>query len=529
MPSFARFAHCRDVQEDVLRQHGGQSGENLAGLPTPPLKADDVGLEEDGASIPEIRHGLRRERHVGVALDRNAELLGRGLKEVAVARRALRVQLEVDDAALAQQDQLDVLAADVDDDLRIVVESQRRFGVGDRLDERGVRLQHVAQNVLGVSRRSGAEDREPRAVRFHRGSQAAGDVDGVADRIAARELVGLAEHAPVGRQQHGLRRRRAAVDAQEGRDALGRPETRLNEWRAGDGPSELGQFGVGGAQTAPAHSRSLLQPASTEVVLEPARAGIDADRVVLAPSELDGAKGAEILRVGGNADQVLDRHAFRRRDVALAPGQRDVVAPRLAHAADERVGSAEQQHHRPERLAAREHGEVLLDDGVEERGHQLVRRDSALLQAVDVGFGEHAAFPGDGVKREAVVAVVAERVRRDAELRRDLVDDGARAAGALVVHRRQLEPAIAGPVAPEDDDLRVLAAELDDGVHFGVKLLDGQADRGALPARTSRRRAARGLLPPEPVRKTRSRPAASPTSASIRRRNASTFSDWRAS
>ena len=44
-----------------------------------------------------------------------------------------------------QDDQLDVLAADVDDHVRVVVELHGRFGVRDGFDERRVGLQHVPQ------------------------------------------------------------------------------------------------------------------------------------------------------------------------------------------------------------------------------------------------------------------------------------------------------------------------------------------------------------------------------------------------
>ncbi len=58
----------------------------------------------------------------------------------------------------------------------------------------------------------------------------------------------------------------------------------------------------------------------------------------------------------------------------------------------------------------------------------------------------------------------------------DLVDDRAGPAGALVVHRRDLLLASALRVVLEDDDLGVLPAELDHGVHLGVELLDGERD-----------------------------------------------------
>ena len=131
-----------------------------------------------------------------------------------------------------------------------------------------------------------------------------------------------------------------------------------------------------------------------------------------------------------------------------------------------------------QRVAARQHGEVLQHDGVEQRRHQLIGRDALLLQAVDVGFGEDAALAGHRMQLDSGVALVAKLRGGNLQLGIDLVDDRARAAGALVVHRRNLLLAAGVLVLLEDDDLRVLPAQLDDRVHLGMQLLHGQRNRG---------------------------------------------------
>ena len=78
--------------------------------------------------------------------------------------------------------------------------------------------------------------------------------------------------------------------------------------------------------------------------------------------------------------------------------------------------------------------EVLLDDRLEERGHEFVGRHAGLLQAVDVRLREHPAFARDGMQLQPLVAHLAKLLGRDLELGVDLVDDRAGAAGALVVH-----------------------------------------------------------------------------------------------
>src|SRR5262245_10687951 len=90
----------RDVEPDVFRQHRREARHNLFRLPSLPLEIDDVRLHEDRAAVTEGRHRMRAESDVGVIFDLHSEAFGGGLQEVAVARRALRIQLEVFDLAV---------------------------------------------------------------------------------------------------------------------------------------------------------------------------------------------------------------------------------------------------------------------------------------------------------------------------------------------------------------------------------------------------------------------------------------------
>ncbi len=124
----------------------------------------------------------------------------------------------------------------------------------------------------------------------------------------------------------------------------------------------------------------------------------------------------EVLRIVGNLDEFLGRHAVGDFYLALLPHARDVGLP---------------------------------------------------------GFF-HAANNGDLVQLDAVVCLIAEFVGGNLQLGIDLVDHRAGAAGALVVHGRNLLLAAGLRVVLEDDDLGILAAEFDDGVHLGVQLLDSK-------------------------------------------------------
>src|SRR5438270_1153248 len=113
------------VEEDVLREHIGETCQNLFGPPALALEVDDVGLHEDRASIAKGRHGFGGEGDVGKLFHLHAKALCCRLQEVAVAGGTLRVQLEVFYATVFQDNELNVLAPDIDDDMGIVVELQR--------------------------------------------------------------------------------------------------------------------------------------------------------------------------------------------------------------------------------------------------------------------------------------------------------------------------------------------------------------------------------------------------------------------
>ena len=64
-------------------------------------------------------------------------------------------------------------------------------------------------------------------------------------------------------------------------------------------------------------------------------------------------------------------------------------------------------------MAAREDGEVLQHNGVEERGHQFIGRDALLLQAIDIGFGENTTLARHGMYLDPVVALITQIVGRN--------------------------------------------------------------------------------------------------------------------
>ncbi len=183
-----------DIEEDIFRQDIRQSSENFFAAPTLPLKVYDVGLHKHRAAVAEDRHGVGRKSDVRVLLHLVTERLGCALQEIAVSGRALGIEFEVLDAAILQYDQLNVLAAHVHDDVGILVELHGRFGVRHGFHQRNIGLEHVFQNILGISGGADPEHFQGGSLRLHLLTQRDEHVDGVLYGIAARELIGLAEH-----------------------------------------------------------------------------------------------------------------------------------------------------------------------------------------------------------------------------------------------------------------------------------------------------------------------------------------------
>src|SRR5207253_979370 len=88
-----------------------------------------------------------------------------------------------------------------------------------------------------------------------------------------------------------------------------------------------------------------------------------------------------------------------------------------------------------------------------------------------------AALAGHGVQLQTSISHLAKLFGGDAKLGVDLIDDGAGATGALIVHRRNLLLAAGLGIGLEDDDLGVLAAQLDHAAALGVESLHGERNR----------------------------------------------------
>ncbi len=163
-----KVRYLGDVEPDVLGQHGRESRQDLRRSPPAPLEIDDVRLEEHGAAVTEVRHRVRGERHISIVVHLHAKRPRGALQEIAVPRRALCVEPEVLDLSVLQDDDLDVLATHVADDVGVRVEVEGRPGVRDGFHDCHVGAEHVPEDVLRIAGDAEAEDVERGALVFHR-------------------------------------------------------------------------------------------------------------------------------------------------------------------------------------------------------------------------------------------------------------------------------------------------------------------------------------------------------------------------
>ena len=143
--------------------------------------------------------------------------------------------------------------------------------------------------------------------------------------------------------------------------------------------SKCGQFIFALIKARAAFLLLFLRAADVHVPFELLVTRVNPDLGVFVQGEADATECGKVLGVFRNLDQLFRVFVRRQREVPFLPDLRDVGPPAVLHSLDVGIRSTEQQHYRAQRVAAREHGKVLLDDGLEKRSHQLIGWHTALL------------------------------------------------------------------------------------------------------------------------------------------------------
>ena len=204
-PAERRHArNLHDILPDVLRQHHRKARQQLLLAVALFLEVHAVGVEEHRAAVAELRREAGLERGIGVVGDRHAELVGHRLQQHAVAGGALVREPEVADLAVRHEQNLDVLPADVADDVHVAEILHRRHHVRDRLDDVHVGAQRFLENIRGVAGGAEADHVERRALVVHVRLDLREQLLRIGDRVALRELVLLRQDVACFVDQHRL-------------------------------------------------------------------------------------------------------------------------------------------------------------------------------------------------------------------------------------------------------------------------------------------------------------------------------------
>ena len=462
---------------DILRQHLGQPGEQLLLAVTLALKTDPVAVEKHRTAITEFRRQTGLKGDPGIVLDGDAELVRHGLQQHAVARGALIGETETLDHAVLHEQHLDVLAADVADHVDIVTAVfHRAHHVRHRLDDVGVALHGLVQHIGRITGGAKAQHLQRAALLRDLGTDARQQLPGILDRVAFGQLVYLAQHLSPFIEQHRLGTGGAAVQADETPHVAARRPFGRHETRHRIAGRERGEILVISQQRAACVCPQLRVTSGADEFQQALLPGIGLHLAGLLQAEDHCAVGGVILGVVGHDDALFRVQPVIGRVTAFFPGLRDAPAPALLQKRQIGIGAAEQQHAAAQGIAAAEHRQVLRDDGVSQGIHDLRRGHARLDQVDDIGLGEHPALRRHRVQLAGVELQRGQRVHRHAHLEQALVDGRPGARGALVVHRGDHLACATVGVFAEQDDLGILATQLDDAVGLGVEFLHRQGD-----------------------------------------------------
>ena len=149
------------------------------------------------------------------------------------------------------------------------------------------------------------------------------------------------------------------------------------------------------------------------------------------------------------------RRESRKVRVRIIQLQRLLKA--LLQTLEEEQRAAEEQHIALDLTALCQTRDGLVDDGLKDGGGYVLLARALVEQRLDVRLGEHAAAGSDGVDALRALRELVEFGRRYVQQDGHLVDKSAGAARTGAVHALL-------QLAGEEDDLRILAAELNDDI-----------------------------------------------------------------
>ena len=147
-----------DLVDGVFDDGGGEAGGDVLDARALLLRLFDRAVHEHRAAAAQLDGMLGEQAELGELVDLHVHRLGEGLDEGAAAGRARLVEHDVVDGAVFDLEALDVLPADIDDEVDLWIEVQRRLEVCDRLQSSAACLDGRLDEVLAVAGRRRARD-----------------------------------------------------------------------------------------------------------------------------------------------------------------------------------------------------------------------------------------------------------------------------------------------------------------------------------------------------------------------------------
>ena len=170
-----------------------------------------------------------------------------------------------------------------------------------------------------------------------------------------------------------------------------------------------------------------------------------------------------LVGVQGSAQRHIQQAVFR-----AGAGDVQSFVKALAQHGAEGQRTAQIQDVALDGASLRQTGDGLVDHGLVDAGGDVLGAGTLIDQRLHIALGKHTAAGRDSVGALRVLGRLVHLVGAHLEQGGHLVDEGTRAAGAAAVH------AHFGAVGQEQD-LGILAAQLDHAVCFRYKALDRHA------------------------------------------------------
>ena len=406
------------------------------------LRLLDRAVHEHGAAAAQFDGVFCKQAEFGKLVYFHAHRLGKSLDKGAAPRRARLVEHDVVDGAVFDFKALDVLPADVDDEIHFGVEMHGGFEVCHRLDDAEICLEGGLHHVLAVARdRRACNADAPLAERVDLAQALGDDVQ----RLAVVGLIMLVQKPAIGGDEHEFCRGGTAVHAEIGVPFVFLDVRKGEVARLVAGDKFFVLFPVGKQRFARDDVVTLLHGRN-------------------AGNDLFQRERLHVLRIQRRADGHEAGRVFGENRVLAV--QMKGVAESLAQPLDKVQRPAQKEHFALDAPALRQAGDRLIDHRLENAGGDVLLFGALVQKRLNVRFGKHAAAGSDGIHLFRLQGELVHLVHGEVEQGGHLVDKGARAARAGTVH------ALFG-AARDKDDLRVLAAQLHRRVRVGIVLADG--------------------------------------------------------